>query len=104
MMDRLSAQEDHMLYALLNAGLPYLERDPAYSNIDGAFEDKLPLDLPQQLERCRPVARLNQRLAFQEMLKHEFTAPDFSREQTTFADGTRVEIDTKQQTWQIFET
>lgn len=103
MMDRLSPQEDHMLYALLNAGLPYLERDPAYSNIDGSFEDKLPLDLPQQLERCRPVAQLNRRLAFQEMLKHEFTAADYSRERTTFADGSTIEIDTKQQTWHYTE-
>ena len=38
MMDQVSEKEDYMLYALLNGGAPYLIRDGAYPNIDGAFE------------------------------------------------------------------
>ena len=38
MMEKVSEEEDYMLYALLNGGAPYLERDAAYPNIDGAFQ------------------------------------------------------------------
>ena len=30
-----------MLYALLNGGAPYLVRDAAYPNIDGAFDENV---------------------------------------------------------------
>ena len=30
-----------MLYALLNGGAPYLVREGAYPNTDGAFEDRV---------------------------------------------------------------
>ena len=38
MMDRVSKDEDYMLYALLAGGAPYLVRDGAYPNTDGAFD------------------------------------------------------------------
>ena len=38
MMDKVSEEEDYMLYALLNGGAPYLIRDAAYPNFDGGFE------------------------------------------------------------------
>ena len=37
MMDHVSKDEDYMLYALLAGGAPYLVRDGAYPNTDGAF-------------------------------------------------------------------
>ena len=37
-MDKVSEEEDYMLYALLNGGAPYLIRDAAYPNFDGAFD------------------------------------------------------------------
>ena len=43
MMDKVSEAEDYMLYALLNGGAPYLIRDAAYPNIDGAFDDNVTL-------------------------------------------------------------
>ncbi len=41
MMDKVSDEEDYMLYALLNGGAPYLIRDGAYPNFDGAFADSV---------------------------------------------------------------
>lgn len=38
-MDRLKGQEDYMLYALLNGGAAYLDRDGAYPGCDGAFDE-----------------------------------------------------------------
>ena len=35
--DGMKCREDLMLYALLNAGAPYLVRDGAYENTDGSF-------------------------------------------------------------------
>ena len=37
MMDKVSEEEDYMLYAVLNGGAPYLVRDGAYQNTDGSF-------------------------------------------------------------------
>ncbi|WP_418666047.1 DUF5696 domain-containing protein [Allofournierella sp.] len=101
MMDRFSQKNDHMLYALLNGGAPYLERDPAYDNIDGAFSVGTPLTLRQKIERCRPVAALHERVAFQEMVSHEFVEGRANLQRTTFADGTTVLIDTAKGVWEI---
>ena len=47
MMDRVSKDEDYMLYALLAGGAPYLVRDGAYPNTDGAFD--VVLFLPKRI-------------------------------------------------------
>lgn len=103
MMDRFSQGKDYMLYALLNGGAPYLERDPAYENIDGAFSTEEPLSLRQKIDRCRPVAALHERVAFQEMMSHEFVEGKANLQKTVFADGTEVLIDTEKGIWEISE-
>ncbi|MCD8097251.1 MAG: DUF5696 domain-containing protein [Lachnospiraceae bacterium] len=92
-MDK-TAGEDYMLYALLNAGVPYLDRDGAYPNTDGAFDSEAERRLDEEIARCRIVTDLHERLARQEILRHEFLG-DLSRQRTTFSDGTTVTIDLK---------
>ena len=55
-MDKVSEEEDYMLYALLNGGAPYLIRDAAYPNFDGAFEDSIELQLEEDIRRCKVVS------------------------------------------------
>ncbi|ANH82215.1 hypothetical protein A8C56_15710 [Niabella ginsenosidivorans] len=67
------------LYGLLNAGLPQFGRN---TKVDAA-----------SLALIERMSRLNKRLAFTEMTNHEFLNTDFTRERTTFEDGTTVTID-----------
>lgn len=103
MMDKVSEEEDYMLYALLNGGAPYLIRDAAYPNIDGAFEDGQNLSLEEQIERCRVVAALHERVAKCEMIYHKISERDFRIQETGFSDGTRVRVDFGKQTYEILK-
>ena len=89
-----------MLYALLNGGAPYLIRDGAYPNTDGAFEGDGP-DLEEQVRRCRVVSRLHEKVAKCEMVRHEMDPEDWMVQQTVFSDGTRVKVDLRRQTYEI---
>ena len=60
MMDRVSKDEDYMLYALLAGGAPYLVRDGAYPNTDGAFDGEK-ISLEEMTERCRVVTELHEK-------------------------------------------
>lgn len=84
--------EDYMLYALLNGGAPYFIRQAAYPNIDGAFESE-PLSLEEHKSRCRVVSKLHQEIAMEELIAHHFLEEDGSRQESIFADGSRVEVD-----------
>lgn len=88
-------REDMMLYALLNAGMPYLIRDAAYPGIDGAFSEVQRKEfLKAKIERTKVVQRLQARLAHEEMVSHHFLDTDGpSRQETVFGDGTRVLVD-----------
>ena len=103
MMERMSDSEDYMLYALLNGGAPYLIRDAAYPGIDGAFAPKTGMTLEEAADRSRVVSRLHERVADQQMLRHEFLDGDPQRQRSTFADGTQVEIDLRAGTYRISE-
>lgn len=93
-------EEDYFLYALLNGGIPYLRRDGAYQNIDGAFgPSELPFD--DHLERCRIVSRLHERVALSEMTDFKLLDDTGSKQQTTFGDHTVVTIDLKTGEYQI---
>lgn len=96
-------REDLMLYALLNAGAPYLIRDGAYENTDGSFAGCGELGPEETMERCRVVQRLHERLADCPMLCHELLNADGTRQRTVFADGTRVTVDLEKGTYQIEE-
>jgi len=73
------------LHALANGGLPYLGLNPS----------------AEELGRVRTVARLHARVARLEMTRHEFLDAARRRQQTTFADGTRVTIDLDRDEWRI---
>ena len=103
MMERMSDSEDYMLYALLNGGAPYLIRDAAYPGIDGAFAPETGMTLEEAADRSRVVSRLHEKVADQQMLRHEFLDGDPQRQRSTFADGTQVEIDLRAGTYNISE-
>jgi len=94
-------KEDFMLYALLNGGAPYFIRDGAYENIDGSFGGHQTLSEEEMAARCGIVASLHERVAMCEMLSHEFIDGDPYRQRTTFSDGTAVEADLLQGTYEI---
>jgi hypothetical protein len=73
------------LHGLANAGLPYLSITPGQT----------------ELERVRTMCNLNKRLALIEMTGHKFLDDKYRRQQTTFADGTKVTIDLDKDTFAI---
>ena len=101
MMDKVSEEDDYMLYALLNGGAPYLIRDAAYPNTDGAFEGKLKLSLEEQIERSKVVSDLHEKVAKCEMVCHEMADGDYMVQETRFSDGTKVKVDFRKQTYEI---
>ena len=90
-----------MLYALLNGGAPYLVRDGAYPNIDGAFDGYIHLTPEETVKRCKIVSGLHEKVAKEEMVSHEFVNGDYKVQRTTFADGTRVTVDLCKGTYEI---
>lgn len=101
MMDKVSDEDDYMLYALLNGGAPYLIRDAAYPNFDGAFDDKVKLSLKENIERSKIVSDLHEKVAKCEMLRHEMVNGDYMVQETSFSDGTKVRVDFRKQSYEI---
>ena len=102
--DGEKCREDLMLYALLNAGAPYLVREGAYANTDGSFAGCGDLSPEKTAERCRIVSELHERLACCPMVRHELLDEDGMRQRTLFSDGTTVTIDLGNSTYQIKKT
>lgn len=100
-MDQIPGQEDYMLYALLNGGAAYLEKDGAYPNIDGAFDAAYEQKLDEEIRRYRTVADLQERIAKCEMVKHEFIDGDWMKQRTTYSDGTTVTVNFHDQSFDI---
>ena len=84
--------EDYMLYALLNGGIPYLEREGAYENYDGSFTDYIKLEEDENIERCKKVAELHEKVALCEMVSHEFINNNYKQQRTIFSNGVQVTI------------
>lgn len=101
MMDKVSEEEDYMLYAVLNGGAPYLVRDGAYQNTDGSFAGGVEITVEEQIERCKVVSDLHEKVAKCEMVRHEMVDGNPEVQRTTFADGTVVTVDLRAQTYQI---
>lgn len=101
MMDKVSEEEDYMLYALLNGGAPYLVRDGAYQNTDGSFAGGVEISIEDQIKRCKVVSDLHEKVAKCEMVRHEMVDGNPEVQRTTFADGTVVTVDFQAQTYQI---
>lgn len=75
------------LYGFINAGVPQFGL-PALTGADAA----------KTRERVRQMAALHQRVALQELTRHEFLDKDYRIERSTFADGTTVTVDWNTQT------
>ena len=67
------------LYGFLNGGSPNLGRDQETST--------------DAMAAVRRMSELHQRVALQELVKHEFLDPKFRKERSIFADGTIVTVD-----------
>ncbi|MCA9448028.1 MAG: hypothetical protein KC931_13000, partial [Candidatus Omnitrophica bacterium] len=65
------------LHCILNSGLPYVS--PGQSK--------------EQIEKVNKVAALARRLAFAEMVNHEFLDDSKRKQRTTYSDGTKVTVD-----------
>lgn len=101
MMDKVSEEEDYMLYAVLNGGAPYLVRDGAYQNTDGSFAGGVEITIEDQIKRCKVVSDLHEKVAKCEMVRHEMVDGNPEVQRTTFADGTVATVDFQAQTYQI---
>lgn len=93
MMDKVSDDEDYMLYALINGGAPYLIRDPAYPGIDGSFTIDNDLKLTDDIRRSKVVSKFHEKVAKSELVTHEFLDEAGRKQVSTFANGYRVEVD-----------
>lgn len=94
--------EDYMLYALLNGGAPYLIREGAYPNTDGAF-DQGNISNKKHQERCDIVSRLHEKVALAEMIDHQLLDHKGKRQKAIFANGISVTINLDDNTYQILE-
>ena len=95
----MSEEEDYMLYALLNGGAPYLVRDAAYPNIDGAFDGNIKMSLKEQIKRAEVVSNFHEKVGKREMLRHEFVNGNLNMQKVTFAGGVSVLVDFEKQTY-----
>jgi len=75
------------LRGLLNAGLP---------QIGSRFDPT-----EQNLFLVNRMSQLNKRLAFTEMIKHEFLDANYRKERSVFADGTTITVDWDKKTVEI---
>ena len=73
-----SRDQKSLLQGLLNGGVPELPISPT---------DEKTLSLIKQM------MALHKRVGLQEMMKHEFLDKNYTKERTTFADGTTVTVD-----------
>ena len=73
------------LHCILNSGLPYVS--PGQSK--------------EQIEKVNEVAALARRLAFAEMVNHEFLDDSKRKQRTTYSDGTKVTVDFETKEYRI---
>lgn len=87
--------ESGLLHCALNAGLPYFH--PFNEKETELLSDE---DIKKEIETVMPLAELQARLYNKEMVKHEFVG-SFSRQKTTYSDGTTVLVDFDKNTYEI---
>ena len=92
--------EDYMLYALLNGQAPYLIRNAAYPNIDGA-SGGAGITLEKAVSRCQVVQKLHEKVGLLEMVRFEVLNAEGTLQRTTFADGTSVTVDFEKNSYSI---
>ena len=72
-----------------------LNGNPVYCPIDA---DK------EQIKEVEYACSLAEKLAFCEMVKHEFISDDYRKQRTTFSDGTVIEVDFDKEEYNVFST
>lgn len=100
--------ESGNLHCALNAGMPYfhpyvekdmkLGCDPRSADADLLDDEKL----KAEINRVKPLARLQAKLYNKEMVSHEFLGC-YEKQKTTYSDGTAVMIDLDKNTYEIKE-
>jgi len=73
------------LHGIAHAGLPYLSITPSI----------------EELERVQVMCKLNKRLALVEMTNHRFINDKYRIQETSFADGTKIEINLDKNTYSV---
>ena len=95
--------EDYMLYALLNAGMPYLIREGAYPGVDGAFDDEASHTEALKEKIARVVRKLPGVREYCELKEHRFLDESGKKQEAVYSDGTVVKIDTEKNRYEICE-
>lgn len=95
-----TVEDDYMLYALLNGGIPYLVRESPYVGMDGMFEEFVLINDSEHIERCKVVAGLNKKVAKCEMIRHEFL--EGNKQKTIYSNGVEVLVDFSNLTYKIY--
>ena len=78
-----------------------MDKDGAYPNCDGAFDEAAEKRLDEEIARYQVVAALQERVAKCEMVRHELLDWQGRRQKSVFSDGTTVSIDLDQGTYEI---
>lgn len=100
-MSNIVNGKNYGLYALLNGGIAYLKRDGAYVNTDGSFsQDEVD---EERIVLVKKAGELHEKVACAKMVHHEFVNGDVDHQRTCFDNGVKVEIDLKNNTYQIIE-
>ena len=68
---------------------------------DGAFGEGSDFTEEEQKKRCDQVASLHEHVAYSELVSHRILDKTGLRQQSTFADGTCVEVDFSKGTYKI---
>lgn len=91
-------QEDYMLYALLNGGIPYVVRNAPYDNVDGNFGSD-GLSIEDKITRANIVLDFYQKIKNEEMVEHKIINDHI--QQCTYSNNITIEINTKENTYRI---
>ena len=97
----ITENEDYMLYALLNGGCAYVDKDGAYPNVDGAFNDNREKQLDEEIRRYRIVADLQEKVAKLEMTDFGFIDNNYKKQYSVFGNQIKVIIDLEKNTYEI---
>lgn len=93
------ADEDYLLYALMNGGMPYIIRDGAYPDVDGAFGSTFSLE--ERSKRAKIVNDLHRKVAYSELLDHRLLSADGKVMESTFEGGIKVSVDLTKGSYKI---
>lgn len=99
----ITEKEDYMLYALLNGGSAYVDKDGAYPNVDGAFDQNREKQIEEDIRRYQVVANLQEKVAKLEMSDFGFIDNNYYKQYAVFGNQIKVSIDLEKNTYVINE-